>query len=214
MGGEIALPEMIEVIYNDRSENKQMNVTWDESQIAAINTKDGGNYEVTGSLEDGTAATCYVEVKMINHVQNPGFEDADTSMWKVTYEGDSNPTDFQVKADDAYTGEVAFHFWSEDSDMEFSIEQEFTDLEPGTYQLSVYAQGGDVSEDSAMELYAVTGGEEQAAPFMVTTWANWQNPVIPKIKITDGSLTIGVRMKCNAKSWGTVDDFILNRISD
>lgn len=29
-----------------------------------------------------------------NLVKNPGFEDADTSMWKVSYEGDTNPTDF------------------------------------------------------------------------------------------------------------------------
>ena len=97
--------------------------------------------------------------------------------------------------------------------MEFSIEQDLTDLEPGTYQLMVYAQGGDVT-DAEMELYAVVGGEEQTVPFMVTTWANWQNPTIPEIKVTDGTLTIGVRMKCNAKSWGTVDDFTLNRISD
>ena len=35
------------------------------------------------------------------------------------------------------------------------------------------------------------------------------------IKIADGdTLTIGVRMKCNAGAWGTVDDFTLIRISD
>ena len=67
---------------------------------------------------------------MINHVQNSGFEDADTSMWKVSYEGSSNPTDFQVKADDAYTGETAFHLLSENNDLDFYIEQELTDLEP------------------------------------------------------------------------------------
>ena len=98
--------------------------------------------------------------------------------------------------------------------MDFSITQELTDLEPGTYQLSVYAQGGDLSENSEMELFAVTGGEEKTAPFMVTTWADWKNPSIPQIKVTDGTLMIGVRMKCNAGSWGTVDDFTLNRISD
>ena len=151
---------------------------------------------------------------MLNYVQNPSFEDADTSMWKVTYEGDDNPTDFQQKADDAHTGEMAFHFWSEDSDMDFSIEQELTDLEPGTYQLTAYAQGGDVSDDCEMELYAIAGGEEMTAPFMVTTWVAWQEPTIPEIKVTDGKLTIGVRMKCNKKSWGTVDDFTLNKISD
>lgn len=213
VGGEVKLPETVDVIYNDRSANKQVPVTWDESQIAAIDTEKGGTYDVTGSLEDGTTVTCHVEVKMINYAKNPSFEDADTSMWKVSYEGEKNPTDFQTKTDDAHTGDVSFHFWSE-SDMEFSIEQELTDLEPGTYQLLAYAQGGDVSEDAAMELYAIVDGEELTEPFMVTSWADWKNPTIPEIKVTDGTLTIGVRMKCNAKSWGTVDDFTLNRISD
>lgn len=213
VGGEVKLPETVDVIYNDRSANKQVPVTWDESQIAAIDTEKGGTYDVTGSLEDGTTVTCHVEVKMINYAKNPSFEDADTSMWKVSYEGEKNPTDFQTKADDAHTGDVSFHFWSE-SDMEFSIEQELTDLEPGTYQLLAYAQGGDVSEDASMELYAIVDGEEQTEPFMVTGWADWKNPTIPEIKVMDGTLTIGVRMKCNAKSWGTVDDFTLNRISD
>lgn len=40
--------------------------------------------------------------------------------------------------------------------MEFSIEQEVTGLENGTYQLSVFSQGGDMSSDASMELYAVT----------------------------------------------------------
>lgn len=213
VGDELKLPEKVDVIYNDRSANTQAAVTWDEAQVAAIDTNVGGEYEVTGSLEDGTEVTCSIEVKMINYVKNPSFEDADTSMWNVTYEGEDNPTDFQVKADDAYTGEVAFHFWSEDSDMEFAIEQELTDLEPGTYQLFAYAQGGDVSEGE-MELYAIVNGEEQTEPFMVTTWTDWKIPTIPEIKVTDGTLTIGVRMKCNAKSWGTVDEFTLNRISD
>lgn len=213
VGGTIELPEKIDVIYNDRSANTQAAVTWDEAQITDIDTNIDGIYDVTGTLEDGTTVICHVEVKMINYVLNPSFEDADTSMWKVTYTGDSNPTDFQEKTDDAYTGDIAFHFWSE-SDMEFAIEQEFTNLEPGTYQLFAFSQGGDMSEDAAMELYAIAQGEEQTTSFMVTTYGDWKNPTIPEIKVTDGTLTIGVRMKCNAKSWGTVDDFTLNRISD
>lgn len=212
VGGKFELPETVLAVYNDRS-SKERAVTWDEEQLAAVDTGVGGVYEITGTLEDGTSVTCHVAVKMTNYVQNPGFEDADTSMWKVAYVGSSNPTDYQVKADDAYSGDVAFHFWSE-SDMEFSIEQEFVDLEPGTYQLSAYAQGGDMSADSVLELYAVVNGEEQTTSFMVTTYADWKNPTIPEIKVVDGALTIGVRMKCNAKSWGTVDDFALYRISD
>ncbi len=214
VGEKIELPETVEVIYNDRSANKEATVTWDAAQLAAIDVNVGGNYEITGTLEDGTMVTGHVEVIMTNLVRNPSFEESDTSMWKVTYAGDTNPTDYQVKEDDAYTGEIAFHFWSEDSDMEFSIEQEFTDLEPGTYRLCAYAQGGDLSSDASMELYAVTSDGEQTEPFMMTTYADWKNPTIPEIKVTDGKLTIGVRIKCNARSWGTVDDFTLNKVSD
>lgn len=212
--GTLSLPETVDVVYNDPSQNKKAAVVWDEAQLAAIDTKKGGSYDVTGKLEDGSPVLCHVDVKMANYVLNPGFEDADTSMWKVTYAGETNPTDFQVKADDAYTGETAFHFWSENSDMDFSIEQEITGLTPGTYQLLVYAQGGDMSEDAQLELYAVTDGKEQTVPFQVTGWANWQSPTIPALTISGDSVTVGVRMKCNAKSWGTVDDFTLNRISD
>ena len=214
VGGELILPEQVDVIYNDRSANKPSAVTWNAAQLAAIDMNAGGVYEVTGSLEDGTAVTATVEIKMDNLVRNPSFEDSDTSMWKVTYEGTDNPTDYQVNEVDAHSGEVAFHFWSEDTEMDFSIEQEFTDLEAGTYQLMTYAQGGDLTEGAAMELYAVTSDGEPTEPFMVTTYKDWKNPTIPQIKVSDGSLTIGVRIRCNPLSWGTVDDFVLNRVSD
>ena len=208
----IKLPETVTVIYNDRSANKQEPVTWDEAKLAAIDNTVAGEYDIAGTLADGSAVNCHVEVKMINHVRNFSFEEEDRSMWKVAYEG-ANPTDFQKKADDAYTGSMAFHFWSGTSDMVFSIEQEFTDLEPGTYELSVYAQGGDMSADAEMELYAVVNGEELTQPFMMVGWANWQVPKISDIKVHDGAMTIGVRFRCNKGSWGTVDDFTLNRVS-
>ena len=213
-GSAIELPEQVDVIYNNHAANTQADVTWDEAQIAAIDPNVDGEYDIKGSVDGGYSVTCHVKVVLKNLVQNPSFEDADTSMWKVAYEGDSNPTDYQNKTDDAHTGDIAFHFWSGDSDMDFSIEQEFTDLEAGTYRLSAFAQGGDMSADAQMELYAVTGDGEQTQSFMVTTYNDWKNPTIPEIQVTDGTLTIGIRMKCNVNSWGTVDDFVLNKISD
>lgn len=213
-GSAIELPEQVDVIYNNHAANTQADVTWDETQIAAIDPNVDGEYDIKGSVDGGYSVTCHVKVVLKNLVQNPSFEDADTSMWKVAYEGDSNPTDYQNKTDDAHTGDIAFHFWSGDSDMDFFIEQEFTDLEAGTYRLSAFAQGGDMSADAQMELYAVTGDGEQTQSFMVTTYNDWKNPTIPEIQVTDGTLTIGIRMKCNVNSWGTVDDFVLNKISD
>ncbi len=214
VGEDLVLPESIDVVYNDRSQNKKQSVTWDETQVTAVDTTKGGGYEIEGALEDGTSVTAHVEVEMVNYAVNPSFEDKNRSMWKVSYEGEADPTDYQVKADDAHSGETAFHFWSGDSDMEFSIEQEVTGLENGTYQLSVFSQGGDMSSDASMELYAVTADGEQTAPFMLTTYNDWKNPTIKEIKVTDGTVKIGVRFQCNVGSWGTVDDFTLNRISD
>ncbi len=213
IGTDPELPDTVSVIYNDRSE-AQVPVTWNADDVAAIDTENGGNFTVSGTLEDGTEVTAVVTVDRINYVQNPSFEDSDTSMWTVNYSGETDPTDYQVKAADAHSGEVAFHFWSGSADMDFSIEQSFTDLEPGTYELSAFSQGGDLSDDASMELYALVDGRELTAPFKLTTYADWQNPAIPEIKVTDGSLTIGVRYKCNVNSWGTLDDVTLYKIAE
>ena len=213
IGAEVKLPDTVSIIYNDRSE-EQVPVTWDAEDIAAIDTENGGEFTVAGSLDEGTEVTAIVTVERVNYVQNPGFEDADTSMWTVTYSGETNPTDYQVKAADAHSGEVAFHFWSGTSDMDFSIEQSFTDLEPGTHELSAFSQGGDLAADASMELYAVVDGKELTVPFMLTTYADWQNPTVSGIKVTDGTLTIGVRYQCNKTSWGTLDDVTLHRVGN
>lgn len=213
IGTDPELPDTVSVIYNDRSE-AQVPVIWNTDDVAAIDTENGGNFTVSGTLEDGTEVTAAVTVDRINYVQNPSFEDSDTSMWTVNYSGETDPTDYQVKAADAHSGEVAFHFWSGSADMDFSIEQSFTDLEPGTYELSAFSQGGDLSDDAYMDLYALVDGRELTAPFKLTTYADWQNPAIPEIKVTDGSLTIGVRYKCNVNSWGTLDDVTLNRVGE
>ena len=213
IGTDPELPDTVSVIYNDRSE-AQVPVIWNTDDVAAIDTENGGNFTVSGTLEDGTEVTAAVTVDRINYVQNPSFEDSDTSMWTVNYSGETDPTDYQVKAADAHSGEVAFHFWSGSADMDFSIEQSFTDLEPGTYELSAFSQGGDLSDDAYMDLYALVDGKELTAPFMLTTYADWQNPVIPEIEVTDGSLTIGVRYKCNVNSWGTLDDVTLYKIAE
>ena len=213
IGAEVKLPDTVSIIYNDRSE-EQVPVTWDAEDIAVIDTENGGEFTVAGSLDEGTEVTAIVTVERVNYVQNPSFEDDDTSMWTVTYSGETNPTDYQVKAADAHSGEVAFHFWSGTSDMDFSIEQSFTDLEPGTYELSAFSQGGDLAADASMELYAVVDGKELTVPFMLTTYADWQNPTVSGIKVTDGTLTIGVRYQCNKNSWGTLDDVTLHRVGN
>ena len=70
--------------------------------------------------------------------------------------------------------------------------------------------------DTSMELYAVVDGTELTAPFLLTTYADWQNPTVSdiQVKVTDGTLTIGARYHCNVNSWGTLDDVTLHRVGD
>lgn len=219
VGAELALPETAQVVYNDKTANREVPVVWDAEQTAAIDTNIGGSYQVEGILQDEELDEEYrtvvanVEVKLINYVVNSGFEDSDTSMWKVTYNGKENPTDYQVNAKDARTGETAFHFWSA-SEMDFSIEQEVTGLEQGTYELSVSSQGGDMLSSSVLELYAIADGQEYTQQFELTGYADWKEPTVADIKLTGDTIVVGVRMKCNGGSWGTVDDFTLNRVGE
>lgn len=219
VGAELVLPETAQVVYNDKTANREVPVVWDAEQIAAIDTNIGGSYQVEGILQDEELDEEYktvvanVEVKLINYVVNSSFEDSDTSMWKVVYNGKENPTDYQVNAKDAKTGETAFHFWSA-SEMDFSIEQEITGLEPGTYQLSAFSQGGDMLSSSVLELYAVADGVEYTQSFELTGYADWKEPTVTDIKLTGDTIVVGVRMKCNGGSWGTVDDVTLNRVGE
>lgn len=218
IGAELELPETVDVVYNNRALNTSLPVEWYEEQVLNIDTAKAGTYEINGRILDDAADSdnptevyCTVNVEMLNYVANPSFEDSDTSMWTVSYEGDKNPTDFQQKEADAHTGEYSFHFWSE-SDMDFSIEQEFTDLEPGTYELKAYFQGGDIDSTAKMKLYASVGDDVASDAFTAEGYGNWQEPRISAIKVTDGKLTIGMHIQCKAKGWGTADDFILNKI--
>ena len=219
VGAELVLPETAQVVYNDKTANREVPVAWDAEQTAAIDTNIGGSYQVEGILQDEELDEEYrtvvanVEVKLINYVVNSGFEDSDTSMWNVTYNGKENPTDYQVNAKDAKTGETAFHFWSA-SEMDFSIEQEVTGLEPGTYQLSAFSQGGDMLSSSVLELYAVADGQEYSQSFELTGYADWKEPTVTDITLTGDSMVVGIRMKCNGGSWGTVDDVTLNRVGE
>lgn len=219
VGAELVLPETAQVVYNDKTANREVPVVWNAEQIAAIDTNIGGSYQVEGILQDEELDEEYrtvvanVEVKLINYVVNSSFEDSDTSMWKLAYNGKENPTDYQVNAKDAKTGETAFHFWSA-SEMDFSIEQEVTGLEPGTYQLSAFSQGGDMLSSSVLELYAVADGVEYTQSFELTGYADWKEPTVTDIKLTGDTIVVGVRMKCNGGSWGTVDDVTLNRVGE
>ncbi len=216
LGGEVVIPVQVPVICNDRSVEEHT-VIWDEKAIAAIDTDKGGTFVVTGfvlqEVEDGqmeVPVTLTVKVCRQNLLSNSSFEEKDTSMWKIM----GNGTDFQNKAADAYSGDYALHFWSNDA-VSFTAEQTVTGLEPGTYEFGFYLQGGDAGDEAQMYAYADNGTDCLAKVTGVDGWVNWQNPVVEGITVgEDGTLTVGASVTCAAKGWGTLDDFYLYRIDE
>lgn len=221
--GEITMPETADVCYNDRSV-MQFPVKWNEEQLSAIDTSAGGEYEITGEfvtgVEDEELAqaafdiladsrypwhfTAHIMVKRSNLLENPGFEDADRSMWKIA----GNGTDYQDKEQDAHEGDFSLHFWSDDA-VSFTVEQEVTGLAPGNYEFGLYLQGGDAGDETDMYIYADNGKEKVTEETAVSGWCNWQNPAV-KVEVgDDGILKVGASVSCAAKGWGTLDDFYL-----
>ena len=212
IGEELVMPTGVPAVYNNRALNAEVPATWDEAQVAAIDTSNGGEYVVNGTLEDGTEVTCAVTVAFVNWLENPSFEEKKTSMWNVTYTGSENPTDIQTKAADALTGENSFHFWSSNA-QDFRVEQTVSGLAAGKYTATVNLQGGDVGSSASIYLYVIVNGEEiQSEPVTLSGWVNWQVPVIADIEL-DGTtdITVGVAVKCAGGGWGTMDDFVLYR---
>lgn len=209
-GSEPKLPETVEVHYNDRSKNGPASITWNQDELAKVNSKKVGEYNVTGTFDDGTQITCTVKVANVNWVQNPSFEDDDRSMWVFSTDGD-RCTDFQQKETDAMTGEWAMHYWRKNA-VQFTAEQTITNLENGKYSLSMYTQGGDSGSNAQMYLYAKTSGQEYKQTYAVDGWCEWKYVEIGEIEVTDGTVTIGVYFNGGEGAWGTLDDFNLSRI--
>ncbi|SDA12163.1 arabinogalactan endo-1,4-beta-galactosidase [Ruminococcus sp. YE71] len=143
-------------------------------------------------------------------VANAGFEDGESS-W--TFENIDNTTtqiDIQQKADDAYSGENALHFWGENG-TKFRAYQKVA-AAAGTYDLAAFVQGGFSGDDNSQNLYIYcsVNGTEYTCPVTLSGWSVWQSPVISGIVVPEGAeVIIGIYVEAGAQSWGTVDDFAL-----
>lgn len=207
VGQQLDLPETVPAILTDGS-RKDVPVTWDAADAGKVDTSKPGDYTVRGTAE-GLETRCAVKVAAGNYLKNPSFEDEDRSMWTFIALADRPQGDFQKKAADAYTGDVALHFW-DSSPVNFQCEQIVTGLPSGSWRVSVRAQGGDVGSDAEIYLYVIADGKTYTAPLKLQGWVNWQHGLIEHIPCTSGTITVGVCVRCQSGGWGTFDDFELN----
>lgn len=147
---------------------------------------------------------------LINLLENPGFEEADNTMWKII--SGQECVSVKEEANNVRNGKYCLHFWSGEA-FSYTVEQTVT-LDAGTYQAGAYLQGGDAGDDAVFTFYVNAGGEKMTAGTEVGGWQNWNNPQIGDIVITeDGTeVTVGVAVSAGPGCWGAWDDFYLNSI--
>lgn len=208
VGEDIILPEKVTAVYNDGS-TEDVSVKWDLADVETAKNN-AGSYVIKGSVESSFSVECLLTTTPKNLVKNSGFEDEDMSPW-IIENADSTktpPTDRQKKAADAKSGDYSLHFWSGEP-IDFTVKQTITGLGSGNYTYSLSIQGGDV-KNSDLSIYAIVDGKVyQTEKMEVDGWVNWKNPTIKDIPVSDGSITLCIKIKCDAGGWGTIDDVYL-----
>lgn len=209
MDDEIKLPETVTAVFNN-GETKEIPVTWDTKGIVLDSSKIG-EYVLHGMAQQEDVqqeVLCTVRIVEKNYVENPGFEDTDLSMW-ILNNIDNKTTELFVseKSVDAVEGTRSMHFYSTD-EVNFTMEQTITGLNPGNYKYTMAMHGGD-AENQVIEIYAAADGKEYAESVAITGWQDVKRPEIKEITTTDGTITIGVRVKCDPGAWGNLDEFLL-----
>lgn len=209
-GDKVTMPDTVDAVFNDGS-MEAVPVAWDEAQVVKAEAAGVGVYTIDG-IAGGTAVQCVLTITADNYLQNPGFEDADMSMWRIENIGGVTDQVYRAESiNDIKSGSGLFHFYDPDT-VEFRIEQTVTGLADGSYNFSLYIHGGDAKEQH-MYIYAIVGQEVYAtAEMSVTKWQEWQHPAIENIPVTGGAITVGAYVQASGSGpWGKLDDWMLNK---
>jgi arabinogalactan endo-1,4-beta-galactosidase len=207
VGEPVKLPAVVDAAFSDDSIRRVV-ATWpkvDPAQLA-----DPGSFTVYGTVAgtDQKAAAVVTVSGGKNFAANPGFESGDLTSWTVT--GDANAVDVRQESQNVHGGFYALHYWL-DTPFTFTVTQTITGLENGTYSLSAWIQGG--GGETTLQLFAADyGGAAQAVDVITTGWQEWETPVIDKIAVTNGKVTIGLKVASGGGSWAFLDDIELTKV--
>lgn len=195
-GAPIALPDTVEVVYNDRT-TEQHAVHWSDA-VAWI--RGPGTYSIPGKTDSGLDVTADVTVEAPNLVVNPGFESADMSAWTLT-----GPAARQETAD-GFAGDYAVTFWN-GSAYETSASQTVTGVPAGTYVLQATTQGTNSPATDTRTLEATTSAGTWTAPLEFAVWNDFHTATVPGIVVgEDGVVSISAEFSLSAGAWGVLDE--------
>lgn len=146
------------------------------------------------------------EATIASLLKNPSFEETKMSDYQLT-------GSIKLAQDTPKTGKNALNFYG-DTDYSADASQTIT-LEAGTYTFSPSIQGGDTNASSDLAIYATINGQTKSVKVApLTGWKKWLKPELTFSIAKQASVKLGIKIKSNAKSWGTTDDWILTKIAN
>ncbi|MEU1970023.1 glycosyl hydrolase 53 family protein [Microbacterium sp. NPDC019599] len=202
-GEPIALPGTVDVVrWNGAADS--IPVDWSD---AVSEIKGPGSYTIPGTTDAEGDVTAKITVKARQWVANPGFEDADTSMWILTGTGAA------IEATtDAAAGARAVKFWL-DSAYTATVSQRITGVPAGEYTLSATTQGGDAAAGDTVTLTAATSSGSASAPLELAGWQVFRTGTTAPVTVgADGVVTVSAKLALSANAWGTLDEVRLERV--
>jgi arabinogalactan endo-1,4-beta-galactosidase len=193
------LPVTVKALFSDDA-IRELPVDWDSYPPPFLDKV--GSFKLNGKIEgtDSYAVATIYTGSAKNFAQNSGFEDGEAS-WVI--EQNVTAVDISDEVQNVLNGTHALHYWAE-GPFEFTVYQTITGLENGTYTFNIWMQGGG---QDVLELYASDyGGESLSVGFEAKGWREWQNPIIENIVVTNGKVTIGIKVSSAGGTWGFFDD--------
>ena len=215
LNGEIMLPEKVNAVMTDNSK-QEIEVSWKNVDVEAMKNGGAKTYDITGEA-GGMEAHCYVSMVEYNFLKNYSFETGDDQGWIPTAIGKMDEFYNENKPTDSLTGACHYHFWSAaKNSVEFTLEQEPTNLPKGKYKYSISIMGGDVGEAEIYAYVKINGEIIAKDPMEITGYGNWDTALIEGIEYNGSdTITVGIYVKCEGSgngAWGKIDDALLNSV--
>ena len=214
LSGEIVLPETVNAVMLDNSK-ETIPVEWHNVDAEAMKNGGVAKYTITGTA-GGMEATCYVSMVYYNYLQNWSFEEGETG-WSATALKSFDELFVEDKVTDSMTGTKHYHFWGAGANcVEFTLEQEVTDLKSGKYDYSISIMGGDGGETEIYAYVKINGEIVYTADTTITVYNEWHTASIKNIEYAEGdTIAVGLYVKCaGPNAWGKIDDATLNAVTE
>lgn len=218
LNAEIELPSEVSAVMNDDSKSP-VPVEWDITDDLIERMRTGGVnvYEIEGEA-NGLRCKCFVNMIEYNYLGNYSFETGELSPWRTVERGHADELYVEDKITDSLTGQWHMHFWSRaENSVDFSLEQDVSDLSSGTYKFTISIMGGDCGDTDIFAYALVDGVEVGRAPLGISGYGNWDTATVGGIEVKEGQIvTVGISVKCSGEgngAWGKIDDAMLNSLN-